>query len=65
MFSACRFIAVLIPTRSPLMFRSGPPELPGLIEASVWIRLRKLSPEAWMSRCSPEMIPVLTVCVWP
>ena len=28
-------IAELIPTTSPFMLKSGPPELPGLIEASV------------------------------
>ena len=28
-------IAVFIPTTSPFMFRSGPPEFPGLIAASV------------------------------
>ncbi len=27
----------LIPTSSPAMLISGPPELPGLIAASVWI----------------------------
>ncbi len=31
-------IAVLTPTSSPRRFTSGPPELPGLIAASVWIR---------------------------
>src|SRR4030042_1506664 len=31
-------IAVLIPTTSPRVLRSGPPEFPGLIDASVWIR---------------------------
>ena len=30
-------IAALMPTTSPLRFTSGPPELPGLIAASVWI----------------------------
>jgi hypothetical protein len=29
-------MAVLIPITSPFMFTSGPPELPGLIAASVW-----------------------------
>jgi len=28
---------VLMPMTSPWMFTSGPPELPGLIGASVWI----------------------------
>ena len=30
-------IEELIPTTWPAMFTSGPPELPGLIAASVWI----------------------------
>ena len=32
-------IAVLIPTISPFLLISGPPEFPGLIEASVWMKL--------------------------
>ena len=31
-------IAVLMPTTSPFMLNSGPPELPLLIEASVWMK---------------------------
>ena len=31
-------IAVLIPMTSPFRFTSGPPELPGLMEASVWMK---------------------------
>ncbi len=31
-------IAVLIPTTSPRTFTSGPPELPGLIGASTWMK---------------------------
>jgi hypothetical protein len=34
---APRMIAVLTPTTSPREFSSGPPELPGLSAASVWI----------------------------
>ena len=30
-------MATLTPISSPLMFMSGPPELPGLMLASVWI----------------------------
>ena len=30
-------ISVLMPMTSPRVFSSGPPELPGLMEASVWI----------------------------
>ena len=32
-------IAELMPMTSPAAFTSGPPELPGLIAASVWIAL--------------------------
>jgi hypothetical protein len=31
-------MAVLTPTTSPFKLKSGPPELPGLIEASVWMK---------------------------
>ena len=32
-------IAVLMPMTSPVMLNSGPPELPLLIAASVWMKL--------------------------
>ena len=32
-------IAVLMPITSPRMLRRGPPELPGLIGASVWMKV--------------------------
>ena len=32
-------IAVLMPTTSPSMSNSGPPELPRLMDASVWMKL--------------------------
>jgi hypothetical protein len=35
-------IAVLMPTTAPVASRSGPPLLPGLIAASVWMRFRRL-----------------------
>ena len=35
---ACGLIAVLIPITSPARFSSGPPELPGLMAASVWMK---------------------------
>ena len=43
MFDACCWpllaaTAVLMPTTSPAALTSGPPELPELIAASVWIR---------------------------
>jgi hypothetical protein len=31
-------IAVLMPTSSPRMLTSAPPELPGLMAASVWMK---------------------------
>ncbi|MCW0422741.1 hypothetical protein NB713_000684 [Xanthomonas sacchari] len=31
-------LAVLMPTNSPRRSTSAPPELPGLIEASVWMK---------------------------
>jgi hypothetical protein len=46
---------------------SGPPELPGLIEASVWSRLSRLSaappsaPEVVTGRPRPEIMPRVTV----
>ena len=41
MFCAGRNIAVLIPMTSPLTLMSGPPELPKLIAASVWMKFSK------------------------
>ncbi len=32
------YIAVFMPITSPAMFTSGPPELPGLMAASVWMK---------------------------
>ena len=37
MFCASAMTAVLMPITSPHRFRSGPPELPGLMDASVWM----------------------------
>ena len=55
-------MAVLIPIRSPSMSTSAPPELPGLMAASVWMK----EPESEMPvsvRFSAEMMPLVTV--WP
>ena len=56
-------IAVLIPTTSPLMLSRGPPELPKLIAASVWMkfsneRVCSLKPSA---RPFAEMTPTVSV----
>src|SRR3954469_6796781 len=59
--------SVLTPTTSPLRFTSGPPELPGLIAASVWIRLYNVGPGApdcpagpWAARPSGPPTPAVT-----
>ena len=53
-------IAVLMPITLPSTFRSGPPEFPGLIEASVWMKL-----SFWVTptrvRAVAEMMPTVTV----
>ena len=54
-------IAVFIPITSPRMFRSGPPELPGLIAASV-CSISLVRPLAAQSgRLIAEMMPTVTV----
>ena len=55
--------AVLTPITCPALLMSGPPELPGLMAASVWIRPFSSSLEArvespaWMWRPSPDTTP--------
>ena len=60
------FPAVLMPITSEFMLISGPPELPWLIEASVWIASMTVSvsdpsPESGMGRCNALMMPWVTV----
>ena len=63
---APRMIAVLTPTTSPRELRSGPPELPGLSAASVWITSGISRPVlARMLRPRALTIPALTVCSKP
>ena len=55
--------ATLMPTISPSMLSSGPPELPGLMLASVWIRssyrcVRLTSTSRWRA----DTMPRVTVC---
>ena len=52
-------IAELMPTSSPCMFTSAPPELPGLIEASVWMKSSSPSPIPVLPRAL--MMPDVTV----
>src|SRR3954447_7683598 len=59
-------ICALMPTTWPLALSSGPPELPGLMEASVWIEPSMPKPlGAWMLRSSPETMPSLKLFVYP
>ena len=53
-------MAELTPMTSPLMFTSGPPELPGLIGASVW-RNDSYSLMPTSFRSVAEMMPVVTL----
>ena len=54
-------MAVLSPMTSPLRFTSGPPELPGLMEASVWM---KFSYVAMPTSERPVALMTPTVTVW-
>jgi hypothetical protein len=56
-------MAVLMPMTSPLMLRSGPPELPGLIEASVWMKFSNERVASLRPRARPlaEITPTVSV----
>jgi hypothetical protein len=60
-------MAVLMPMTLPSMLRSGPPELPGLMEASVWMKSVKVRPASFdgTDRPSAETTPVVTVPLRP
>ena len=59
-----RSTAVLMPITAPVASRSGPPLLPGLMAASVWMRfVRCVSASMSTDRPVAEMIPVVTVLV--
>ena len=65
-------MAELMPTSSPFMFTRAPPELPGLIAASVWMAsmtdawlVEELSPEALTGRFRALMMPEVTVPARP
>ena len=54
-----------MPMTLPPESSSAPPELPGLIAASVWMRLRTLVPSwTWMVRPKAEMMPAVTLLVY-
>ena len=52
-------MAVEMPITSPAMLNSGPPELPGLMAASVWMKSSK--GPAPISRPRAEMMPEVTL----
>jgi len=56
-------IAALTPITRPLESRSGPPELPGLIAASVWMTSRILRPFGDRSS-RPSALTTPTVSEW-
>ena len=63
-FSAPLAATVVMPISLPRESTSAPPELPGLIAASVWMRFVSRSVvEIWTVRPVAEMIPVVTVLV--
>ena len=47
-------LAVVMPMTSPRMLKRGPPELPGLMAASVWIMLM-MAPPVVISRSLPQI----------
>ena len=61
-------MATLMPTTWPSMLNSGPPELPGLIAASVWIRSgssarrRALGPDDWWRPVALMTPTVMVFC---
>jgi hypothetical protein len=56
-----RAIAVLTPMTAPVASRRGPPLLPGLMAASVWIRLRMVPPSVVIWRPVAETMPLVTL----
>ena len=59
-------ICEFTPTTAPRASSSGPPELPGLIAASVWMTSVIAEPSgAWMSRPTAETMPLVKVCERP
>ena len=58
-------MAVFTPTSRPPRSSSGPPELPGLMEASVWMKSKRVRSPALKLRCTAETTPVVTVWARP
>ena len=54
------YFAFVMPTTSPYMLNSAPPELPELMAASVWIRLMRRPFENVTSRFSALTMPAVS-----
>ena len=51
-----------MPSRLPLLSTSAPPELPGLMAASVWMKFSKVLMPSWLR---PSALTMPEVTVWP
>ena len=70
MFSAPADIALLMPTRRPVMSSSAPPLFPWLIAASVcrrssYSRTTPSGARTWIDRPVADSTPLVTVLAWP
>ena len=63
MFDACALIAVVIPTTCPRLLISGPPLLPKLMAASVWMNASRLGSNSFRPR--KLTTPTVTECTYP
>ncbi len=63
MFDACALIAVVIPTTCPRLLISGPPLLPKLMAASVWMNASRLGSNSLRPR--KLTTPTVTECTYP
>ena len=61
MFWLSWMIAVFMPTTAPLESTRGPPELPGLMAASVWIRSASRPSGLSIERLTADTMPVVTL----
>ena len=57
-------MAVLMPSKCPWVSTRAPPELPGLMAASVWMKFSNTLMPSWL-RPSALMMPLVTVCPTP
>ena len=55
---------MLMPNKLPCTSTKAPPELPGLMAASVWMKFSKVLMPSWL-RPSADTMPLVTVCPTP